>query len=72
MRTLVATWYKARCRRLGKAESESGIAMLLALAWGIIFMMLALSIVASVNNLTRASGTSDNQKTVSMSTGAVT
>lgn len=60
MRRLVLAWYKARCERLGKPESESGIAMLLALAWGIVFMMLAMSIVASVNGLTRASGTSDN------------
>ena len=60
MRHIMLRAYKARAARLGKPVTDSGIAMILSLAWGLIFMMLALGVVASVNQLTRASGAGDN------------
>jgi hypothetical protein len=52
--------YKARCREQGKPASESGIAMILAVAWGLIFLMLAIGVVSAVSQLTRSSGSTDN------------
>jgi len=60
MRQMLFSAHRARNARLGKPSSDSGIAMLLALAWGIIFMMLSLGVVAAVNQLTLSSGSSDN------------
>ncbi len=60
MRQLLLNAQRARAERLGKPVNDSGIALLLAMSWGLIFMMLAFGVVASVNNLTKNSGKSDN------------
>lgn len=60
MRQLIRDAQRARAMQQGKPASDSGVALLLVIAWGVIFMMLAIGVVAGVNALTRSSGTTDN------------